>query len=59
MLGTNVRCLDNLNGICGFDTSNSLQTTSLVTDPIAVASNDCAIDCLHKDHCAQAFGEIP
>ena len=25
----------------------------------AVASNDCAIDHLHKDHCAQAFGEIP
>ena len=30
MLGTNLRCLDNLNGIWGFDTSNSLQTTSLV-----------------------------
>ena len=30
MLGTNVRCLDNLNGIWGFDTSNSLQTTSLL-----------------------------
>ena len=29
MLGTNLRCLDNLNGIWGFDTSNSLQTTSL------------------------------
>ena len=28
MLGTNLRCLDNLNGIWGFDTSNSLQTTS-------------------------------
>ena len=28
MLGTNFRCLDNLNGIWGFDTSNSLQTTS-------------------------------
>ena len=30
MLGTNLRCLDNLNGIWGFDTSNSLQTTSLL-----------------------------
>ena len=29
---------------------------SLVTDSIAVASNDCAKDCLHKDHCVQAFG---
>ena len=29
MLGTNLRCLDNLNGIWGFDTSNSLQTTSI------------------------------
>ena len=29
---------------------------TLVTDPIAVASNDCAKDCLHKDCCAQAFG---
>ena len=29
MLGTNLRCLDNLNGIWGFDTSDSLQTTSL------------------------------
>ena len=29
---------------------------TLVTDPIAVASNDCAKDCLHKDHCMQAFG---
>ena len=29
MLGTNLRCLDNLKGIWGFDTSNSLQTTSL------------------------------
>ena len=28
MLGTNLRCLDNLNGIWGFDTSNSLQTSS-------------------------------
>ena len=23
---------------------------------LAVVSNDCARDCLHKDHCAQAFG---
>ena len=30
MLGTNLRCLDNLNGIGGFDISNSLQTTSIV-----------------------------
>ena len=30
MLGTNLRCLDNLNSIWGFDTSNSLQTTSKV-----------------------------
>ena len=29
---------------------------TLVTDPIAVASNDYAKDCLHKDCCAQAFG---
>ena len=33
-----------------------LSSLSLVTDPIAVASNNCAIDHLHKDHCAQAFG---
>ena len=33
MLGTNLRCLDNLNGIWGFDTSNSLQTTSIVELP--------------------------
>ena len=32
MLGTNLRCLDNLNGIWGFDTSNSLQTTSYLFD---------------------------
>ena len=40
-------------------TSHSLSYLSslpLVTDPIAVASNDCARDRLHKDHCAQAFG---
>ena len=30
MLGTNLRCLDNLNGIWGFDTSNTLQTTSYI-----------------------------
>ena len=33
-----------------------LSSLPLVTDPIAVASNDCAIDHLHKDRCAQAFG---
>ena len=33
-----------------------LSSLPLVTDPIAVASNDCARDCLHKDCCAQAFG---
>ena len=33
-----------------------LSSLPLVTDPIAVASNDCAIDRLHKDCCAQAFG---
>ena len=33
-----------------------LSSLPLVTDPIAVASNDCARDCLHKDHCMQAFG---
>ena len=32
MLGTNLRCLDNLNGIWGFDTSKSLQTTSFVAE---------------------------
>ena len=31
----------------------------LVTDLIAVALNNCAIDRLHKDRCTQAFGEIP
>ena len=33
-----------------------LSSLPLVTDPIAVASNDCAIDRLHKDRCVQAFG---
>ena len=33
-----------------------LSSLPLVTDPIAVASNDCARDRLHKDHCMQAFG---
>ena len=33
-----------------------LSSLPLVTDPVAVASNDCAIDHLHKDCCAQAFG---
>ena len=33
-----------------------LSSLPLVTDPIAVASNDCARDRLHKDRCAQAFG---
>ena len=33
-----------------------LSSLPLVTDPIAVASNNCARDRLHKDHCAQAFG---
>ena len=33
-----------------------LSSLPLVTDPIAVASNDYAKDRLHKDHCAQAFG---
>ena len=36
-----------------------LSSSPFVTDPIAVALNDCAIDSLHKDRCAQAFGEIP
>ena len=33
-----------------------LSSLPLVTDPIAVASNDCARDRLHKDRCTQAFG---
>ena len=33
-----------------------LSSLPLVTDPIPVASNNCAIDRLHKDRCAQAFG---
>ena len=33
-----------------------LSSLPLVTDPVAVALNDCAIDRLHKDRCAQAFG---
>ena len=33
-----------------------LSSLPLVTDPIAVALNNCARDHLHKDHCAQAFG---
>ena len=28
---------------------------TLITDSIAVALNDCAKDCLHKDYCMQAF----
>ena len=33
-----------------------MSSLPLVTDPIAVASNNCARDCLHKDCCTQAFG---
>ena len=33
-----------------------LSSLPLITDPIAVASNNCARDRLHKDCCAQAFG---
>ena len=33
-----------------------LSSLPLVTEPIAVASNDYARDHLHKDRCAQAFG---
>ena len=39
MLGTNLRCLDNLNGIWGFDTSNSLQTTSLVVKSHCISTH--------------------
>ena len=33
-----------------------LSSLPLVTYPIAVALNNCARDCLHKDCCMQAFG---
>ena len=33
-----------------------LSSLPLVTDPIAIALNDCARDHLHKDRCTQAFG---
>ena len=34
-----------------------LSSLPFVTDPIAVASNDCARDHLHNNHCTQAFGK--
>ena len=33
-----------------------MSSLPLITDPIAVALNDCARDHLHEDHCTQAFG---